>query len=67
VAGVVNNALSVWQRATGEGPWRAGPRAVLDGFGVLVGAGQTLAGSVLLLAGAAAERLAQLARRAQGH
>jgi hypothetical protein len=67
VAGVVNNSLSAWQRATGEGPWRTHLRAGADGFRVVVAAGQTLAGGALLLAGALGERLARFANRVREH
>jgi hypothetical protein len=60
VAEVVNNAIGVWQGARRTGPPRFSLRAVVDGLGVLLGAAQAMAGSVLLLTGAAAERLSRV-------
>jgi hypothetical protein len=62
VARVVNNALSARQRATGAGSLPGHLRAAVDGLLVLFGAVQTFVGSLLLLAGAAVERLARLIR-----
>jgi hypothetical protein len=65
VAGVVNSGLSAWQRVNRTEPLSANLRAAMGAFGVLPGAAQAVAGSVLMLAAAAAARLTSLRQRSR--